>query len=122
MMTATLTAYSPAGSTTDPDGYEVPGYAPEGTVRGKVQGRSRNGDPNARTVTIGDVEREVVESGLHIPVSAPVPAAGEYGVGWEYVVEDAGDGDPALVGTRWLVVDAPVKSYATARRLDVVQL
>lgn len=125
LMTATLTAYRPAPdiTTQDNDGYEVAAYESMGTVRGKVQGSSATtSDTAAKSVRVGDVDRDVVQGGLHIPIAALVPAAGEYGVGWEYVVEDAGSGDPALVGTRWLVVNAPVKSYATARRLDVVQL
>jgi hypothetical protein len=120
-MTATFAAYSPGGTTYDADGYPTSGYTSEGSTFGKLAGRGP--DTQARTVTIGDSERLVVEGGLHIPISAPIPAAGEYGVGWEYVCTAVGPGmDPALVGKRWLVVDAPVKSYATARRLDVVEV
>jgi hypothetical protein len=44
-------------------------------------------------------------------------------VGWEYVLTELGPlTDPSLLNSRWLVVDAPAKSYATARRLDVVRL
>jgi hypothetical protein len=69
------------------------------------------------------MERPVVEGGLHIPIDSPVPAVGKYGVGWEYVLTDLGPlTDPSLLNSRWLVVDAPAKSYATARRLDVVRL
>jgi hypothetical protein len=121
----TFTAYSPTGTTTtNPDGFEVPDYADEGTTPGKVAGPSpQSRDTSARTVTIGGVQRPVVEGGLHIPVSAAVPATGEYGFGWEYVLTSLGPlTDPSLLNSRWLVVDAPAKSYATARRLDVVRL
>lgn len=120
----TFTAYSPNGTTTDGNGFEVAAYANEGDTPGKIAGPSmQSRDTNARTVTVGGMERPVVEGGLHIPVSASVPAVGEYGVGWEYVLTELGPmTDPSLQDSRWLVVDAPAKSYATARRLDVVRL
>jgi hypothetical protein len=122
----TFTAYRPdaTATATDANGFEVPGYATAGTTPGKVAGPSaQSRDTNARTVTIGGSERPVIEGGLHVPVSAPVPATGEYGTGWEYVLTALGPlTDPSLLNSRWLVVDAPAKSYATARRLDVVRL
>lgn len=85
---------------------------------GRVSGRSREGDTNTRTVTVGGVESPVVEGGLHIPLSAGLPA-----IGWEFVCTATGPAsDPALAGRRWRVVDVPAKSYATARRLDVVEI
>lgn len=126
LMTLTLTAYSPTGSTTtDVDGYQVPAYAPEGETPGKVQSGTQAGSDGAtRYVSIGGVERPVISGGLHIPLSAPVPAASEQrGQGWEYAVTALGPADdPALLGRRYLVVGAPAKSYATARRLDVVEV
>lgn len=116
-------AYSPGDSTTDADGMQTPGYNPEGFTRGKIQGRSRESDSNARTVSIGGVERDLIEGGLHIPVDAPAPSAGDLGAGWEYVLTSLGPSTPAdLLNSRWLVIDAPIKSYMTARRLDVVRL
>lgn len=116
--TDTFAAYSPGGSTTDADGFEVPGWTDEGSTVGKVSGRSRESDTDTRMVTVGGVERPVVSGGLHIPLTASVPA-----IGWEYVMTAAGPvTDPALVGRRWRVVDVPAKSYATARRLDVVEV
>lgn len=120
-----FTAYSPSGtSTTDANGFEVPGYSNEGSTQGRIAGPSaQSTDTTARVVTIGGSERPVVAGGLHIPVSAPVPAVGEYGHGWEYVLTTLGaHTDPSLLDSRWLVVDAPAKSQATARRLDVVRL
>lgn len=125
-MTLTLTAHAPGGEPTrDADGYDVPGYEDKGTTSGKLQaGSQAGGDAPTRHVTIGGVERPVVEGGLHIPISAPVPvASAQRGQGWEYEVAALGAyDDPALLGRRYLVVSAPAKSFATARRLDVVDI
>lgn len=114
----------PEATTTDADGFEVPGYSEEPDTVGRIAGTSAaTRDTNARTVTVGGVEREVVLGGLHIPLSSAVPAVGEYGFGWEYELVELGPlTDPSLLNSRWLVVDAPAKSQATARRLDVVRL
>jgi hypothetical protein len=124
LMADTFTAYAPNGTTTDGAGFEIPAYASKGETPGKISGASaQSADTNVRTVTIGGVERPVIEGGLHIPVSADVPKVGQYGFGWEYVLTALGYmTDPSLLNSRWLVVDAPAKSYATARRLDVVRL
>lgn len=120
----TLAVYSPNGTTTNADGYQVPAFTTRTPTVGKVQGGSMRGaDTATRFVTVGGVDRPVLSAGLHIPISAAVPVAGHQGVGWEYVVTDVrGDADPALLGRRYLVVDAPAKSEATARRLDVVEV
>lgn len=122
-MADTFTTYSPSGTPTV-NGFEVPAYTSHGTTPGKVQGSSaQTSDTATRTVKVGGVELPVVEGGLHIPIGSPVPVAGEYGTGWEYVLTTPGSStDPALLNSRWLVVNAPAKSYATARRLDVVRL
>jgi hypothetical protein len=112
----TFAAYSPNGTTTDGNGYEVPAFASQGSTSGKVQARTRQGDTNVRMVRVGDVERPVLEGGLHIPIGATVPS-----VGWEYACTAIGAlSDPALLNRRYRVVDVPAKTYATARRLDVV--
>ena len=124
-MTLTLAAYSPGAPVTGPGGLKVPGFNPEGATFGKVQGGSQSGtNPTPRTIRIGDVDRPVLEGGLHIPLGAKVPVASEQrGVGWEYEVTAVGPlDDPALLGRRYLVVGVPVKSRATARRLDVIEL
>lgn len=124
-MTLTLTAYSPNGTTTDADGYEVPAFADEGSTPGKVQGGTQAGkDTPTRHVSIGGVERPVLSAGLHVPIAAPVPVASEQrGIGWEYLVTAIGpNDDPALLNRRYLVVGVPMKSFSTARRLDVVEL
>jgi len=112
----TFAAYSPNGTTTDANGYQVPAFASQGSTPGKIQSRALQGDTSVRTVRVGDVERPVLEGGLHIPISAPVPA-----IGWEYVCTAAGS-DPALLNRRYRVVDVPAKTFATARRLDVVMI
>lgn len=122
-MSLTLAAYAPNGRTVV-NGKETWAFLPQGATRGKVRGQSAQAQqPYARTVTIGAVEVAVVEGGLHIPVGAVVPKAGERGVGWEYVVTKVGPADdPALLGRRYLVTNSPAMSHATARRLDVAEV
>ncbi|WP_332644079.1 DUF6093 family protein [Aeromicrobium sp.] len=131
LMTLTLTPHTPTVPPTytiDGDGYEVPTLTPGTPHAGKVQSRSGGlgaaGDTTARYVEIGGTPRPVLSGGLHIPISAPVPLAGEQrNYGTEYVVTAVGSmDDPALLGRRFLVVAVPVKSFATARRLDVIEL
>lgn len=126
-MLDTFTVYAPNGTTRDADDMKVTAYQPQGTTVGKIQSRNggigNSGDTNTRTANVGGVDRPVVEGGLHIPVGSPAPVFGPRGTGWEYVLTAAGPSTPPdLVGTRWLAVDAPSKSYMTARRLDVVRL
>lgn len=119
-MTLTLSATSPETTeTTDADGMTTVDRTAEASTVGKVAGSSaQTADPVARTVTVGGVERPVMQGGLHIPLSAQVPA-----FGWIYVVTAVGTyDDPALLGRKFLVVSVPAKSYATARRLDVVEV
>lgn len=122
-MTDRFTVYSPNGYTTV-DGLEVRAFTTEGTTLGKVQASSaQSGDTATRTVTVGAVSRPVLSGGLHIPISADLPVAGDPGVGWEYECTAVGDvSDASLVGRRYLVVGVPGKSFATARRLDVVEV
>ena len=124
MMTLTLIPHEPDGYTKDADDYRVPKFVDHGPTIGKVQGASSSTrDAATRYVRVGDVDRPVIEAGLHIPIGAPVPVAGDPGTGWEYEVAALGDGDdPALLGKRYLVVGVPAKSKATARRLDVVEV
>lgn len=122
-MADTFTAYVPGDLTKDADGMETQSYETAGSTLGKLQGRSRDSDSNTRTINIGGVDRDLIEGGLHLPVDAPAPAVGDIGTGWEYVLTSPGPATPAdLLNSRWLVVDAPAKSYMTARRLDVVRL
>lgn len=117
LMHDTFTAYQFAR--TKVDGLDEETWTSQGDTRGRLNGRSRQGgDTTTRTVTIGGVERPVVEGGLSIPVGAPLPA-----VGWEYECIAVGSSsDPSLLGRRFRVVDVPAKSHATARRLDVVEV
>lgn len=130
MMTLTFTAYSPNGTTTDADGYEVQQYVDEGQTPGKVQGGSQAGkDTQTRYVNVGGTERPVLEGGLHIPLDRflfdglLIVAGEQRGIGWEFEVYSIGPADdPALLGRRYLVVEVPAKSFATARRLSVVEV
>lgn len=116
-MTLTLAWYSPTGGVTVVDRMEVPEFADEGETPGKVQGTIRS-DTTTRMVRVGGTERPVLEAGVHIPLSAPVP-----GVNWECVVTRVERyDDQALLDRCYRVVEVPAKSYATARRLDVVEV
>lgn len=124
MMEDTLVAYEPyPDADRAEDGMESLEYTAKQVTPGKIQGASRGSDTNARSVNVGGVDQPVVQGGLHIPVASLAPVAGSVGVGWEYEVTAIGPATPAdLLGSRWLVVDSPAKSYMTARRLDVVRL
>ena len=136
LMTLTLTAYAPpapdAEPTTDADGYSVaPPYTNQGTTPGKAQGTSVTGrDTISRQINVAGVSRPVIEGGLQIPLSAfftgntlAVVASEQRGTAWEFEVTALGpNDDPALLGRRYMVTNAPAKSYATARRLDVVEV
>lgn len=113
----TFTAYS--STIAKVDGLDTPTWVSQGTTPGKLAGPSaQSRDTQTRTVTIGTVDRAVVEGGLHIPIGSTRPV-----IGWEYVLTTVGPyTDPTLEGTRWRVIDVPAKSYATGRRLDVVEV
>ena len=115
-MLDTFTAYGlPTWAATD--GIEAETRLTQYDTPGRVSGASAR-DTVTRLVTIGGVERPVLEGGLHIPITAALPADG-----WEFECVEVGpDSDPSLVGRRWRVVSTPAKSYATARRLDVVEV
>lgn len=116
LMLDTFTAYSEGTVTID--GLEEPDWVAEYVTPGRVVGQSRQSDAESRAVTVGGVEREVLQGGLHIPLTADLPA-----IGWVFVCTAVGSGsDPALLGRKWRVQDVPAKSYATARRLDVIAL
>lgn len=125
-MTLTLAAYSPTGgTTTDPNGYEVPEYADEDPVKGRVTGSSSSTKDSAtRYLNIGGVERPVLQGGLHIPIGSAVPVAAEQrGQAWEYEVSSLGPVDnPTLMGRRFMVVGLSLVAQATALRLDVVEV
>lgn len=126
LMTLTLTWYAPGADTMDGD-LKVPGFDTKGTSPGKVQSRSRQGDPQTRTVQVGGTDRLILEGGLHIPLTAFVDATAGLTIraGWEGVVTalDEDLDDPALLGRRYLVVEIPpAKSRATARHLNVVEV
>ncbi len=125
-MTLTVTPHEPDGyDTTGPGGSNVPKFIDHPPHKAKVQAGSQTQgvDTGTRYEVIGTVSRPVLTGGLHIPVSAPCPTGGLPGRGWEYVVTSApSPNDPALLNRRYRVVNAPAKSFATARRLDVVEV
>jgi len=116
-MLDTFTAY--ASEVITSGGLEEDFWEPQYDTLGKLAGSSaQSRDTASRTVTIGDVERPVLEGGLHIPLSSALPA-----IGWEFECIAVGSAsDPSLLGRRWRVVSVPAKSFATARRLDVAEV
>lgn len=124
MMLDQFQAFAPSGVTKNEKNMEVPGYDDRGAVAGWVTGGSdTTRETTTRTVRIGTVEVPVERGGIRISVTADVPAGGEYGAGWEYQLVTPGPAtDPALTGTRWLVVDVAMSSYASSRRLDVARI
>lgn len=126
LMTLTLAWFSPEGTKTVVNGMEERTPRSEGSTPGKVQGpSSQTGDSDARMVSVGGSDRPVVSAGVHIPLSSLLASDGSLRLvpGWECRVTAVRDlADSALLGRRFRVVDVPVKSYATARRLDVVDV
>lgn len=129
-MTDNFTAYAPTEQTVD--GLTVTAWAPQGTTSGKVNGTSVTGrDTVTRTVTIGGVKYPVIEGGLHIPLASFVVGgvlqlvADETNVdaSWRLRCTALGpESDPALLDRWYAATNAPAKSRATARRLDVVEV
>lgn len=131
LMTDTGTAYRPTGrSAQDPDtGRELPVFDTlESDGVCKIQGTSAIGrDAQFRTVSIGGQELPVMQAGLHRPFSSVPMQPGD-----EWLITEAGPySDPSLASRRYRVVPAvnpgsnvngPAKSFATARRYDVVEL
>jgi hypothetical protein len=119
----TFTAYEPAGyGPLDPLTGEKPRlFSTRATgVKGKVKGLGgvAGSDQEARFVTIGGVRYQVMPAGLHLSVSALVPSPG-----WEYECTAVGaSSDPSLLGRRYRAIEVPAKTWATARRLDVIEV
>lgn len=112
--TFTASAYE----TAKVDGIDEQTWVAKYETPGKVSGRSRDSDTATRYVQVGGVEKPEVQGGLHLPLDTELPE-----VGWRFECIAVGvNSDPSLVGRRWQVTNVPAKSYATARRLDVVEV
>ena len=101
------------------DGLDKQQWVQQGDpVRGKLpSSRSGSDATSARTVTLGGVERPIIEGGLHLPWSASPK------VGWEYVLTTPGPlTHPSAVGRRFRVIEAPLSDHMTAWRLNVVEV
>ena len=115
MMQDTFTPY--ASTRVKVDGLNQDVWAQAGDpTPGKVPNRVSGADAsNARTVTVGGVERVVVEQGLHLPWDQS-PA-----VGLVYVCTALGPtSPPVMLGKAYRVVETHPTSAMTAWRLDVV--
>jgi hypothetical protein len=132
LMQETGTAYRPTGrSAQDPEtGREAPIFDDvTGTdARCKIQGTSVIGrDTQFRTVDVGGQQLLVLEGGLHRPWDSVLMQPGD-----EWQISTTGPySDPSLIGRRYRIVPAvnpgsavpgSAKSFATARRYDVVEL
>lgn len=126
LMVDTFAAYAPGARVTQANGLEGPGYTLQYSTIGKAAGRPRalvSKDTTARYVLVGETKRPVVQGGLAIPMSKPIPVAGDFGAGWEFECTAVDpNSDPNLVGMRYLVLGVSARTYQTARRLDVVVL
>lgn len=85
---------------------------------GKVPNRRSGGDAtNLRKVTIGGVEHDVIDGGLHLPLAADPQ------IGAVYLCTALGPtSPPALLGRAFKVIEAPVTSTMTAWRLNVEEV
>lgn len=116
MFTDTFTAY--AYEWTEVDGLQEQVWVSQGTTPGKIPNKVSGADAsNARTVSVGGVERLVIAGGLHLPWSAsPV-------VDQEYVLTTLGPNThPSMLNKRYRVVETHATSAMTAWRLDVVDV
>lgn len=126
LMVDTFAAYAPGAEVTKANGLPGVGYSLQYTTAGKATGRPRAleaKDNRTTFVMVGKTKRPVIRGGLAIPMSKALPVAGDFGFGWEFeCTAVATTSDPNLVGQRFLVVGISVRTYQTARRLDVVLL
>jgi len=114
-MLDTFTAY--AYETIKVDGIDEQTWVAQYDTSGTASGQSAR-DTYTRYIQVGGVEVPEVQGGLHIPLSADLPA-----IGWRFECIAVGpNSDPNLLGRKWQVTNVPAKSYATARRLDVVEV
>lgn len=126
LMTLTLEAFEPTSQGwVNVDGVDQFDTTSKGTTVGRVEA-----NPTQRTVSIGGVDYPIVDSGLHLPIGAfvvdgelQIYGGQDRGEGWEFVVTAVGALDaPELLGRRFLITSAPMKSSAVIRRLDVVDI
>lgn len=126
LMVDTFVVYAPGAEVTQANGLKGTGYTAQYTTLGKASGRPRSlvsKDMIATYVMVGKTKRLLLNGGLHIPMSKALPVAGDFGFGWEFECTAVhADSDANLVGRRYLVKGVSVRTYQTARRLDVVVL
>lgn len=108
-----VTRLNPAGSTTDGEtGVITAAYTTVYSGAAKVQSRQ----VVARQANVGEAERWITHREVHLPVTATGVQADDI------VTVTASVLDPDLVGKVFHVRDVLDKSYATARRLGVVEV
>jgi hypothetical protein len=109
-MTSTATVRRKSGTTTNADGFQVPGWVAVYTeIPCRIAGMARSQSPS-KTVTIGGVSIQVSTRTAHFP----------------HDTDDLRDGDLIEVtfgevsGTVWRIVEADAAEQQTARRVPVV--
>lgn len=122
-MTDTFAAFAPAAPLVDVNQMKQPGWTPMGTTLGKTRGSIAR-DSITRTVRVGGVEYDVVDGGVSVPLSQFIVGGRLIlAIGWELQCIATGPAvDAGNLGRRWHVVNVPTKSWASARRLDVVEV
>lgn len=130
LMTLTVLA---EGMGLGPDGEGIISKVPvsKGTSCAKVAGGSQAArDGRTRYVTVGGVTRPVLDGGLHLPLDSylvggvlQIVCSEDPAEAWRFTVTAAGCGvDPSMIGRKYQAISVPAKSFATARRLDVVEV
>lgn len=111
-------------STSDDNWLETPTFDALFETRCKVTGGSRaSADVAVRMVNVGGVERPVIEGGLRVPIPEAGSLAADLREGDQFVITAIGPAtDPSVLGAVFQVDGFGGKSWATARRLDVVQV
>lgn len=123
MMQDTAQVSRRSGVTKDPTtGLKQPAYTPVYETPCKVSAATGR-DMAVRTVEVGGVERAVIEGGLHIPIPDEGSEAVQVHNGDRFTITAVGPmSDPGLLGRVFEVVEYGGKSWATARRLNVVEV
>lgn len=117
-------AKRPTGKTArnEETGLSEPTFADLFTTRCKVQPTSGD-EVTTQTVTVGGVERVVYKGGIHMPIPEAGSAAVDLRRGDRLTILSIGPmTDPGVLGKTYEVVGFSGKSWATARRLDVVEV
>jgi hypothetical protein len=117
LMVDACTIQHRTGETTDGElGTVVPTYAQVYAGKCKVQRQSRSGEASASPTDVGEAGLLIGRLEVHVPMAVTGVAADDV------VTITASALDPALVGQVYTVRGVLEKSFATARRLAVIEV